>query len=191
VTSSIAVPVVNHLKEKGEKILWAPDRYLGDYVQRTTGADMLLWRASCIVHERFKAEALQLLAKQHPDAAILVHPESPEEVIALADVVGSTTQLIKATRDLHNRKFIVATDNGIFYKMKQAAPDKVFLEAPSAGAGATCESCAHCPWMAMNNLRNLAQVLRTGGNEIFVPESIRQKARRATQRMIDFAAGKR
>jgi quinolinate synthase len=191
VTSSIAVPVVNHLKDKGEKILWAPDRYLGDYVQRTTGADMLLWRASCIVHERFKAEALQILARQHPDAAILVHPESPEDVIALADVVGSTTQLIKATRELPNRKFIVATDNGIFYKMKQAAPDKVFLEAPSAGEGATCESCAHCPWMAMNNLRNLAEVLRNGSNEIFVPESIRQRALRATQRMIDFAAGKR
>jgi quinolinate synthase len=191
VTSSIAVPVVNYLKEKGEKILWAPDRYLGDYVRRTTGADMLLWRASCIVHERFKAEALQLLAKHHPDAAILVHPESPEEVIALADVVGSTTQLIKATQSLPNKKFIVATDNGIFYKMKQAAPDKLFLEAPSAGEGATCESCAHCPWMAMNNLRNLADVLDSGSNEIFVPESIRQKALRATRRMIDFAAGKR
>jgi quinolinate synthase len=191
VTSSIAVPVVNYLREKGERILWAPDRYLGDYVQRTTGADMLLWRASCIVHERFKAEALQILAKKHPDAAILVHPESPEEVIALADVVGSTTQLIKATQELPNRKFIVATDNGIFYKMKQAAPDKVFLEAPSAGEGATCESCAHCPWMAMNNLRNLAEVLQSGSNEIFVPEAIRQKALRATQRMIDFAAGKR
>jgi quinolinate synthase len=191
VTSSIAVPVVNYLKERGEKILWAPDRYLGDYVQRTTGADMLLWRASCIVHERFKAEALQLLAKQHPEAAILVHPESPEAVIALADVVGSTTQLIKATQQLPNRKFIVATDNGIFYKMKQAAPDKIFMEAPSAGEGATCESCAHCPWMAMNNLRNLAEVLRNGRNEILVPEEIREKALRATQRMIDFAAGKR
>jgi quinolinate synthase len=191
VTSSIAVPVVNYLKEKGEKILWAPDRYLGDYVQRTTGADMLLWRASCIVHERFKAETLQILARKHPDAAILVHPESPEEVIALADVVGSTTQLINATKTLPNRKFIVATDNGIFYKMKQAAPDKVFLEAPSAGEGATCVSCAHCPWMAMNNLRNLAEVLQSGRNEIVVPEPIREKALTATQRMIDFAAGKR
>jgi quinolinate synthase len=191
VTSSIAVPVVNYLKDMGKKILWAPDRYLGDYVQRTTGADMLLWRGSCIVHERFKAEALQVLAKQHPDAAILVHPESPEEVIALADVVGSTTQLIKAAQRLPNTKFIVATDNGIFYKMKQAAPDKIFLEAPSAGVGATCESCAHCPWMAMNNLRNLAEVLQSGRNEIFVPEEIRKKALRATQRMIDFAAGQR
>jgi quinolinate synthase len=188
VTSSIAVDVVNHLQERGEKILWAPDRYLGNYVQRVTGADMLLWQASCIVHERFKADALQNLARQHPDAAILVHPESPEAVIELADVVGSTTQLIKATQQLDNKKFIVATDNGIFYKMKQAAPGKTFMEAPSAGEGATCESCAHCPWMAMNHLRNLAEVLRNGSNEIHVPEDIGKRALKATQRMVDFAA---
>mgnify|MGYP001818025545 FL=1 len=191
VTSSIAVDVVSHLKTKGEKILWAPDRYLGSYVQRVTGADMLLWQASCIVHERFKAGALQNLANQYPDAAILVHPESPEAVIAMADVVGSTTQLIKATQRLPNKRFIVATDNGIFYKMKQAAPDRIFMEAPSAGEGATCESCAHCPWMAMNHLRNLRDVLKTGRNEIQVPEDIRRKALRATQRMVDFVAERR
>ncbi|MGB5474925.1 MAG: quinolinate synthase NadA [Gammaproteobacteria bacterium] len=190
VTSSIAVDVARHLKAQGKKILWAPDRYLGDYVRRITGADMLLWQASCIVHERFKAEALQNLARQYPDAAILVHPESPESVIALADVVGSTTQLINATRRLPNKRFIVATDNGIFYKMKQASPDKTFMEAPSAGEGATCESCAHCPWMAMNNLRNLAEVLRTGSNEIHVDPEVGRKALRATQRMVDFVAGK-
>jgi quinolinate synthase len=186
VTSSIAVDVAKHLMQQGKKILWAPDRYLGSYVQRVTGADMLLWQASCIVHERFKAEALQNLASHHPDAAILVHPESPQSVIALADVVGSTTQLINAASRLPNNKFIVATDNGIFYKMKQAAPEKTFLEAPSAGEGATCESCAHCPWMAMNNLRNLAEVLKNGGNEIHVPEAVRIKALTATQRMVDF-----
>ena len=186
VTSSIAVDVAKHLKQQGKKILWAPDRYLGSYVQRVTGADMLLWQASCIVHERFKAEALQNLAAHHPDAAILVHPESPPSVIALADVVGSTTQLINAATRLPNKEFIVATDNGIFYKMKQAAPEKTFLEAPSAGEGATCESCAHCPWMAMNNLRNLAEVLKNSSNEIHVPESVRIKALTATQRMVDF-----
>ena len=191
VTSSIAVDVASYLKGKGEKILWAPDRYLGHYVQRVTGADMLLWQASCIVHERFKADALQNLARHHPDAAILVHPESPEQVIEMADVVGSTTQLIQAARQLPNRKFIVATDNGIFYKMKQAAPDKVFMEAPSAGEGATCESCAHCPWMAMNHLRNLAAVLDNGSNEIQVPEEIRIQALKSTQRMVDFVAGKK
>ena len=188
VTSSIAVDVARYLKDKGEKILWAPDRYLGKYVQRVTGADMLLWQASCIVHERFKAEALENLAQHYPDAAVLVHPESPEAVIALADVVGSTTQLIRAVQNLPNKRFIVATDNGIFYKMKQAAPDKTLMEAPSAGAGATCESCAHCPWMAMNHLRNLAEVLRSGSNEIHVPEAIRKQALRATQRMVDFVA---
>jgi len=191
VTSSIAVDVVNHLKELGEKVLWAPDRYLGSYVQRVTGADMLLWQASYIVHERFKAEALANLARNYPDAAILVHPESPESVISLADVVGSTTQLIKAAQQLPNKRFIVATDIGIFYKMQQAAPDKIFMEAPSAGEGATCESCAHCPWMAMNHLRNLRDVLKTGDNEIHVPEEIRKRALRSTQRMVDFVNLKR
>jgi quinolinate synthase len=143
------------------------------------------------VHERFKAAALKNLAHTHPDAAILVHPESPEAVIALADVVGSTTQLINAAQQLPNSKFIVATDNGIFYKMKQAAPDKIFLEAPSAGEGATCESCAHCPWMAMNHLRNLAEVLKTGHNEIHVAEDVRIRALRSTQRMVDFANDRR
>ena len=191
VTSSIAVDVVRHLDKQGKKILWAPDRYLGKYVQKITGADMLLWQASCIVHERFKAEALENLSRKHPDAAILVHPESPEAVIELADVVGSTTQLINAAKSLPNKRFIVATDNGIFYKMKQAAPDKIFMEAPSAGEGATCESCAHCPWMAMNHLRNLVAVLQNGTNEIHVPEDIRVRALRSTQRMVDFRAGQR
>ncbi|MDX1696792.1 MAG: quinolinate synthase NadA [Thiohalobacterales bacterium] len=190
VTSSIAVDVVAHLRDQGKKILWAPDRFLGNYVKRVTGADMLLWQASCIVHERFKAEAIQNLARKYPDAAILVHPESPDSVIELADVVGSTTQLINAAKSLPNSRFIVATDNGIFYKMRQAAPEKTFMEAPSAGEGATCESCAHCPWMAMNHLRNLAEVLRNGDNEIHVPEDIRVRALRATQRMVDFAAAR-
>jgi quinolinate synthase len=184
------VDVVRHLHAQGKKILWAPDRYLGDYVRRISGADMLIWQASCIVHERFKAAALQNLVNHYPDAAVLVHPESPASVIALADVVGSTTQLINAARTLPNQRLIVATDNGIFYKMKQAAPDKIFMEAPSAGEGATCESCAHCPWMAMNHLRNLAEVLRTGSNEIHVPEDIGRRARKATQRMVDFVAAR-
>jgi len=186
VTSSIAVDVAKHLAERGEKLIWAPDRHLGDYVQRVSGADMLLWKGGCVVHEAFKASALQALMKQHPEAAVLVHPESPEPVIALADVVGSTTQLIKAAHDLPNTTLIAATDNGILYKMRQAAPGKKFLEAPTVGEGATCVSCAHCPWMAMNDLRNLADVLETGSSEIHVDEAIRVKALRSTQRMIDF-----
>ena len=188
VTSSIATKVVQHLKEKGEKILWAPDRYLGDYIQKVTGADMLLWQGSCVVHERFKAEALAKLKQNHPDAQVLVHPESPPEVIALADVVGSTTGLIQAAKTSSAKTFIVATDIGIFYKMKQAAPDKTFIEAPSAGEGPACLSCAHCPWMAMNGLKNLYTSLKTGQNEIHVAEPIRKQALTSVQRMLDFAA---
>jgi quinolinate synthase len=191
VTSSIAVRVVNHLHAQGKRILWAPDRHLGAYVQRATGADMLLWQGACIVHEAFKAEALRQLKVDHPDAAVLVHPESPEGVIALADVVGSTTQLIRAARELPNPVFIVATDNGIFHKMRAAAPNKVFLEAPSAGAGATCKSCAHCPWMAMNGLEKLLQVLETGTNEIRVEEQLRRRAVRPINRMLEFAGQQR
>ena len=188
VTSSIAVPVVKHLAERGEKILWAPDRYLGDYVQKTTGANMILWQGSCVVHEKFKAEGIRDLKREHPEAAVLVHPESPAEVIALADVVGSTTQLINAVRDLAQPTFIVATDNGIFHKMREAAPGKTLLEAPTGGRGATCVSCAHCPWMAMNGLRTLKRVLETGTNEIHVDPAVGIQAQRSIKRMLDFAA---
>ncbi len=187
VTSSIGVDLIRWLHGQGKKVLWAPDQHLGRYIQGKTGADMLIWQASCIVHEAFKAEALKNLKDLHPEAAVLVHPESPQAVIDLADRVGSTTQIINASQELPNSTFIVATDNGILYKMKQAAPDKTFIEAPTAGVGATCESCAHCPWMAMNELRNLAHVLETGDNEIHVEESVRKKALKATQRMLDFA----
>lgn len=188
VTSSIAVKVVRHLHEQGQKILWAPDRFLGDYVQRETGADMLMWQGACVVHEKFKADGIRDLKQEHPEAAVLVHPESPRDVIALADVVGSTTQLIKAVADLANPTFIVATDNGIFHKMREVAPGKQLIEAPSGGRGATCISCAHCPWMAMNGLRKLLRVLETGGNEIHVPLAVCEQAKRCITRMLDFAA---
>lgn len=158
VTSSIAVEVAAHLADRGEKILWAPDRHLGDYVRRETGADMLMWDGACIVHEEFKARALLDLKKVYPRAAILAHPESPASVLELADRVGSTTQIIDAAREMDNPEFIVATDQGIFYKLQQQAPDKRFIIAPTAGNGATCRSCANCPWMAMNELETLAQL---------------------------------
>jgi quinolinate synthase len=191
VTSGIAARIVKYLHRQGHKLVWAPDRHLGEYVRQVTGADMVLWQGSCVVHEAFKAEALKTLRAAHPDAAVLVHPESPEAVIALADVVGSTTQLIEAVRTLPNPEFIVATDNGIFHRMHAVAPDKRLIEAPTAGVGATCTSCAHCPWMAMNGLRSLAAVLEHGSNEIHIEESIRTRAAVSIQRMLDFAAAEK
>lgn len=186
VTSSIALDIVEYLDRKGEKILWGPDQHLGNYIQKQTGADMLMWQGSCIVHEEFKGQGLQDLKKVYPDAAILVHPESPQSMVEVADAVGSTTQLIKASQELPNDTFIVATDNGIFYKMRQLSPEKTFIEAPTAGSGATCRSCAHCPWMAMNGLENLYESLLNGDNEVFVDEELREGALVPLRRMLDF-----
>jgi len=188
VTSSIALEVVEHLMDEGKPIIWAPDRYLGSYINKEASADMVLWNGSCIVHEEFKAEGLRDLMHVYPDAAVLVHPESPPSVIDLADVVGSTTQIIHASQELPNEKFIVATDKGIFHKMRVLAPDKVFIEAPTAGSGATCRSCAHCPWMGMNVLENLESSLNDGSNEVLIDEKLRQKALVPLQRMVDFQA---
>ena len=188
VTSSIALDVAEHLAEQGKKIIWAPDRHLGDYVRRQTGADMLMWDGACIVHEEFKARGIADLKQVYPDAAVLVHPESPASVIELADLVGSTTQIIQAACEMDNRQFIVATDQGIFYKLQQLAPDKEFIIAPTAGNGASCRSCANCPWMAMNELETLAGVFGRSDNEVFVDAQIARQAMVPLKRMLDFAA---
>jgi quinolinate synthase len=140
------------------------------------------------VHDEFKANALVELKKQYPNAAVLVHPESPAAVVDLADAVGSTSQLIKASQTMPNDTFIVATDKGIFYKMQQAMPDKTFIEAPTGGNGATCRSCAHCPWMAMNGLKAIEEALTdASGHEIFVDDALREKALLPLDRMLSFA----
>nr|BFE94741.1 quinolinate synthase NadA [Pseudomonas brassicacearum subsp. brassicacearum] len=172
VTSSCALEIVESLMDNGETIIWGPDKHLGTYIQRKTGADMLLWDGACIVHEEFKSKQLEDMKALYPDAAILVHPESPTSVIELADAVGSTSQLIAAAQTLPNKTLIVATDRGIFYKMQQLCPDKVFIEAPTAGNGAACRSCAHCPWMAMNTLERTLKSLQEGANEIFVDPAL-------------------
>ncbi len=189
VTSSCALEIVEHLDSNGEKILWGPDRHLGAYIEKQTGADMLMWQGACIVHDEFKTKALIDMKELHPDAAILVHPESPADVIELADAVGSTSQLIQAAQDLPNKKFIVATDRGIFYKMQQLCPEKEFFEAPTAGEGATCRSCAHCPWMAMNGLKAIEEALiDPTGKEVFVDMTLRDEALKSLDRMLSFNA---
>ena len=187
VTSSIALEVVEHLHSLGQKILWAPDKYLGSWVQRETGADMLLWDGSCIVHEEFKAKGIEDMKRVYPDAAVLVHPESPHAVIELADAVGSTTQIIDAARTLPNQQFVVATDQGIFYQLRKQVPDKDFIIAPTAGEGATCRSCSHCPWMAMNDLQSLLYCLEHGTGEVHVPPELCEAALLPLQRMVNFS----
>jgi quinolinate synthase len=190
VTSGSAVQVVKQLAKEGKKIIWAPDKYLGDYVQKETGAEMLIWQGSCIVHEEFKGKELESLREHHPAAKVLVHPESPASVIAQADLVSSTTGIIKAVIEMDAKEFIVATDKGIFHKMQEAAPDKILIEAPTAGKSATCITCAHCPWMAMNSLRKLSRALKTGDNEIMVDVEIARRAKQSIQRLLDFTSNK-
>ena len=187
VTSSVALPIVKYLHARGEKILWAPDRHLGQYVQEQTGADMLLWQGACIVHDEYKAQELAELKARHPGVQVLVHPESPRAVVKLADVVGSTSQLIAAAQRSDAKMFIVATDNGILHKMRSLCPEKIFLEAPTAGHGANCSSCSHCPWMAMNGLRNLAEVLERGHHEIQIEPQLGLRAKVSIERMLAFA----
>jgi len=187
VTSSIALDVVEHLMEQGKKVLWAPDKHLGSYIQKTTGADMLLWDAACIVHEEFKARGLADMRKLYPDAAILAHPESPSAVLEMADVVGSTTQIINAAKHSEKSEIIVATDQGIFHRLQQVAPEKKFIIAPTAGVEASCRSCAQCPWMGMNSLESLYSCVQETSNEVCVDSALAAQAMIPLQRMLDFA----
>ena len=186
VTSSIAKEIIEDRHIDGQKILWAPDKYLGGYLQKETGADMLLWDSACVVHEEFKASGLRDLKKIHPDAGILVHPESPAEVVSMADAVGSTSFLIKASQELDFNKFIVATDKSIFYKMSEFSPDKEFFEAPTGGSGSSCKSCAHCPWMGLNSLKNLNECIDKLSNEVHLDSDLIEKARIPLDKMINF-----
>jgi len=188
VTSSCALDIVRALKDKGHKILWAPDKHLGGYIQRETGADMVFWGGSCIVHDEFKAFELEGLMQQHPKARVLVHPESPADVVALADAVGSTSAILRAAKEMDAPEFIVATDKGMMHKLRTLNPGKTFIEAPTAGNSATCKSCAHCPWMAMNGLAGVAHVLETGSNEVHVDPVMGLRARLPIDRMLAFTA---
>jgi quinolinate synthase len=188
VTSSCALDIVRALKDKGQKILWAPDKHLGSYIQRETGADMVFWEGACIVHDEFKAFELEALMKEHPQAKVLVHPESPQDIVALAHAVGSTSAILKAAQTMDATEFIVATDNGMLHKLRTLNPNKTFIEAPTAGNSATCKSCAHCPWMAMNGLAGVAHVLEHGSNQVHVDRALGERARLPIDRMLAFTA---
>ncbi|MGP4789618.1 quinolinate synthase NadA [Psychrobacter sp. 1Y11] len=191
VTSSVGIDIIRHLHEQGEKIIWGPDRHLGKYIARETDADMLLWQGSCLVHNEFKATELNQLKAEYPEAKVLVHPESPDSVVALADVVGSTSKLLQATYELDADTFIVATDLGILHEMQKRSPNKRFLAAPTAGESASCKSCAFCPWMAMNGLLGIEQCLLNNSGEVTLSEELAAAASKPLQRMLDFAEAKK
>ena len=185
VTSSIAIPVIESLVKSGKKIIWAPDKYLGSYIQDQTGIDMKIWDGSCVVHEEYKTLELKKLINKLDDCEVLVHPESPRSIIQLADVVGSTTKLINASKSSKSKNIIVATEKGIFYQMKKLSPEKNFYEAPTEGEGATCKSCGRCPWMNLNTLDKIKNIFSTQ-NEITLDSETIIAAKKSINRMIDF-----
>ena len=187
VTSSVGIDIIRHLHAQGEAIIWGPDRHLGKYIAAETGADMLLWQGSCMVHNEFKATELEQLKAEYPTAKVLVHPESPDSVVALADVVGSTSKLLQSTYEMDADTFIVATDLGILHEMQKRSPHKRFLAAPTAGESASCKSCAFCPWMAMNGLQGIEQCLTNNTGEVTMTPELAAAARKPLQRMLDFA----
>ncbi len=190
VTSGNALEIVTYLKEQGEKIIWGPDRHLGSWIQAETDIEMILWQGQCIVHDEFQVYELEALKAANPEAKVLVHPESPAEVVALADVVGSTRVMIESVQNMPDKSFIVATDNGIFWKMQQLAPQKKLIVAPTGGKDGHCISCAHCPWMAMNGLQNLHDCLENMTGQIKIEEPIRLKALESVNKMLDFSRQK-
>lgn len=182
-TSSNAQAIVNSLP-KDEKIIFAPDKNLGAYLQRVTGREMLIWDGSCIVHHEFSEVEIAKLKEKHPGCKIIAHPECSSYLLQHADFIGSTKALLDYAQSDDAQTFIVATEIGILYNMEQAAPNKKFIAAPVVS---TCTACQSCPYMKMNTLEKLYNCLKNEAPELFMDEKLRQKALIPIERMLDIS----
>lgn len=183
VTSGNALKIVNSLPED-EKIIFGPDRNLGNYINSVTGRKMLLWDGACHVHEKFSVEKIIELKKQHPGAKVLVHPECKRPVVLLADKVGSTAALLEYAKNSDAGEFIVATESGILHQMRKDCPEKTFIPAPPDDA-TTC-GCNDCSFMKLNTLEKLYCCLRDETPEITVDPALAEAALRPIERMLEF-----
>ncbi len=181
-TSGNALKIVNSLS-KEEKIIFAPDKNLGNYINTVTGRNMVLWEGSCEVHDHIKIEHIIKLKEQHPDAVLIAHPECKNVVLEMADFIGSTTALLQFTKSNPSKKFIVATETGILYQMKKESPSKEFLIVP---VDATC-SCNDCPYMKMNTLEKIHAALLNLRPELVLSEDILVKAKKPILRMLELS----
>ena len=187
VTSGNALKIVNSLP-KDEKIIFAPDRNLGSYINAVTGREMLLWDGACHVHEQFSTEAILKLKAEHPAAQVLVHPECKRPVVLLADKVGSTAVLLRHAVESDCQEFIIATESGILHEMMKQAPTKTFIPVPpEVSEGSVGCSCNECAYMRLNTLEKLYRCLRDGQPEILVDEQIRERAKLPIDRMLELS----
>lgn len=184
VTSMNARQIVESLPAD-EKIIFGPDRNLGNYINSVTGRNMLLWDGACHVHEQFSLEKILDLKKDYPEAEIICHPECKRYIVEVSDYVGSTAGLLKHVIKSPKKQFIVATESGVLHEMRKACPEKEFIPAPPNDS--TC-ACNECNYMRMNTMKKLYNVLRFGIPEIFVDESVQKKAIRPIRRMLDISA---
>ncbi|WP_249548475.1 quinolinate synthase NadA [Anaplasma phagocytophilum] len=184
-TSSNAASIINRIP-KDSKILFAPDRYLGEFLISKTGRDMLLWNGSCIVHERFSEEALVNLMVRHKDAHVVAHPECPGNLLRYAHCVGSTKNLLRYVTDRPGNKFIVLTEEGIVYQMKKSSPGSTFYVV-GAEHSSGCEYCSKCPYMRLNTMEKLYKCISEELPEVILDEDIIFAARRSVNAMMDFS----
>lgn len=181
VTSSNALQIIEALP-KDEKIIFAPDRNLGNYIKSLSGRDMLIWDGACHVHEQFSLQKILELKKQYPQAELISHPECKQAVLAVSDFIGSTSALVAYVQRADAREFIVATEAGVMFEMSRKSPDKTFIPAPPDDAACACNECA---FMRMHNLKKLYLCLLNEQPEVLVEESLRKKALRPILRMFD------
>ncbi len=186
-TSTNAVKIVESVP-KDQQIIFAPDKNLGNYLNRKTGRNMILWDGACMVHETFSADLIDQMKEQYPHAVVIAHPESEKSVLDRAEYVGSTTGLLKYTISNPAREFIVATESGILHQMKKASPDKVFHVAPTALNGHACQACQDCPHMKLNTMEKLYLCLRDETPEIVLSEEILKAAKAPIDRMLEISA---
>lgn len=186
VTSSNAEQIIRSIPEN-RPILFGPDKNLGRYLARELKRDMILWPGACEVHVLFSARRLYEMIKANPDAVVIAHPECDENVLQYAQVIGSTSRLLDEVKNNPAKKFIVATETGIFHQMKKVRPDAEILQAPSEDE--TC-SCNNCPYMKLNTLQKIKRALETGAPEIRLEDALRVKAQVSLDRMMDITSGK-
>ena len=182
-TSTNALEIVTSLPED-ENIIFAPDRNLGNYIQRITGREMVIWDGACHVHEEFSLERILELKKEHPDAQIIAHPECEKPILIVADHVGSTTSLLKYTMRDEGKKYIVATESGILHQMKKERPEKLFLPAPPKDS--TC-ACNDCKYMKLISIKKIYNTLKYELPEITLEQELMEKARGSIVRMLDIS----
>lgn len=182
-TSSNAVGIVESLP-KDQKIIFAPDKNLGGYINKLTGRNMVLWNGACMVHEIFSLEKIERLRHRHPEAKFIAHPECEESILKIADYIGSTTQLLKFVETDSSNSFIVATETGILHQMEKSAPHKTFIPAPPNNACA----CNDCPHMKLNTLEKLYLCMKYEVPEITMDESLRLAAKKPMDRMLEISA---